>query len=52
MRDIAITYHIPVINQSLGLEDIHQKNLFLDALHPTAQGNKKMAKDIAKQVSL
>jgi len=43
---------IKLINHSLSLDNLHQKNLFLDALHPTPQGNSIMAKDISNFIKL
>jgi lysophospholipase L1-like esterase len=50
LKQVASSKHIPVIQQSLGLQNLHQKTLFLDALHPTAEGNKIMAEDIALEL--
>lgn len=46
MRSIAKEYEIPVIAHGLDIRNLHQKSLFLDTLHPTAQGNALMALDI------
>lgn len=50
LKEAAAAKKIPVIQQSLGLQNLHQKTLFLDALHPTPQGNSIMAKDIAADI--
>ena len=41
---------VAYIKHRLGLERLHQKALFLDALHPTPQGNDIMAQDIYKKM--
>ncbi len=47
LSEVASAYHIPVISHQLDIRYLHQKSLFLDALHPTAEGNKIMADDVA-----
>lgn len=46
MHKVAQENNINVINHSLSLNALHQKKLFLDLLHPTAEGNAMMARDI------
>ena len=46
MHKVAKEENIMVINHSLSLDQLHQKTLFLDLLHPTAEGNAIMARDI------
>jgi len=43
----ADRHNVPVIDHRLSLKDLHQKELFLDLLHPTPQGNALMARDVA-----
>ncbi len=50
LHEVADINHIPVFSQQLGIQNLHQKRLFLDALHPTAVGNKLMAKDISDKL--
>lgn len=52
MREVAKKLDIPIITHRLDIDTLHQKPLFLDALHPTAHGNKMMAEDIAGQLIL
>ena len=42
----ATKYHVPVIVHRLDMRNLHQKELFLDMLHPTPAGNRMMASDI------
>jgi lysophospholipase L1-like esterase len=46
MHQVAQEQNIHVINHSLSLDALHQNKLFLDLLHPTAEGNAIMARDI------
>ncbi len=46
LKAIAEKYNVPVMAHGLDLRFLNQKELFLDALHPTARGNMMMAKDI------
>jgi lysophospholipase L1-like esterase len=46
LRSIAGTNRVPVIPHHLDITHLHQRSLFMDALHPTAQGNALMARDI------
>ena len=50
LHEVADINHIPVFSQELGIQNLHQKSLFLDALHPTVVGNKLMAKDISDKL--
>jgi len=50
MHQLAKDNGITVLNHSLSLDHLHQKQLFLDALHPTPKGNKIMAKDISNDI--
>ena len=52
LKQVASTKNISVIEHSLGLKNLHQKTLFLDALHPTPQGNMIMAEDISKALNI
>ncbi|MFT5660602.1 MAG: lysophospholipase L1-like esterase [Sulfurimonas sp.] len=52
MNQIAADYDIPIITHKLDLKNMHQNSLFLDALHPTAEGNSIMANDIALELIL
>lgn len=52
MKDIAQVNGIHVIDHDLGMRNLHQKPLFLDALHPTAQGNYLMALDVYNAIEL
>lgn len=52
MHKVADQYGIPVISHRLGIQNLHQKPLFMDALHPASCGNKIMADDIAKLLQL
>lgn len=47
LAKVAQSYHIPIISHQLDIRYLHQKTLFLDALHPTSEGNRIMAEDIA-----
>lgn len=40
---VAEKYGIPVIRHTLGMANLHQRSLFLDPLHPTAEGNSILA---------
>lgn len=42
--------NIGYIRHTLGLANLHQRDLFLDSLHPTAAGNQIMAEDIAEKL--
>ncbi len=46
LRALAERYGVPVIPHQLDTTYLHQKPFFLDALHPTAEGNARMASDI------
>lgn len=46
LRALAGTNKVPVIPHQLDITHLHQRSLFMDALHPTAQGNSLMARDI------
>jgi lysophospholipase L1-like esterase len=46
MQAIASDAKRPVLNHSLSLDNLHQKSLFLDLLHPTEEGNAIMARNI------
>jgi len=50
LKKVAKNNGIKVYEHHVGLKYLHQKNLFLDALHPTPQGNKIMADDITNQL--
>lgn len=50
LHQIANRYGVPVVSQRLGLSRLHQHELFIDALHPTPQGNALMAADISERV--
>jgi len=39
---------VKLISHRLGIQNLHQNRLFLDLLHPTPEGNKMMAEDVAK----
>ena len=49
---VADRYDVPVIAHRLGIQNLHQRSLFLDALHPTPKGNKIMADDIAESLKI
>jgi lysophospholipase L1-like esterase len=49
MHDIANKSNLSILNHSLSLDNLHQKPLFLDLLHPTPEGNTIMARDIYMQ---
>ncbi len=51
MQEIANKKNIPVINHRLSMDYLHQKNLFIDLLHPIPEGNKKMAEDIFNKIT-
>lgn len=46
LHTISKTHKVPVLAHSLDIRNLSQKELFLDTLHPTAQGNALMALDI------
>lgn len=50
MEAITKNYKIKVIEHGLDINELDQKSLFLDTLHPTAQGNSLMAGYIYKQL--
>jgi lysophospholipase L1-like esterase len=50
MQTVADKAHVNVLNHYLDLRQLHQPTLFFDALHPTAQGNARMANDIYQQL--
>ncbi len=41
---------VELINHPLSLDNLHQQRLFLDALHPTPEGNRIMARSISFQI--
>jgi len=47
---LAAKFGVPVVAHRLDMGDLHQGPLFMDALHPTAQGNQMMAYDIYKKL--
>jgi len=49
MHSLADEAAIPVLNHSLSLDNLHQKSLFIDLLHPTVEGNAIMAANIYTQ---
>ena len=49
MHTVAENAHIPVLNHALSLDNLHQKALFIDLLHPTVEGNAIMATNIYTQ---
>ncbi len=51
-KNIAKSYDVAFIQHRLGLQNIHQSSLFLDALHPKAQGNLMIAQDISQSLEL
>ncbi len=50
MHEVAKKYNITVLAHRLDMQELHQKDLFLDALHPKAEGNKMMADDLSKKM--
>jgi phospholipase/lecithinase/hemolysin len=48
MKELLQTRGIKLINHPLSLDNLHQQRLFLDALHPTPEGNRIMAKSVLK----
>lgn len=46
LHAIAQKHEVPVIAHGVDFRFLHQKDWFLDALHPTARGNAVMARDI------
>ena len=50
MDDLAKQYDVPVISHSLDIQNLHQHALFLDHLHPTAEGNLIMAEEVFLQM--
>lgn len=46
MQTVASDEKHPVLNHHLSLDNLHQKSLFLDLLHPTEEGNAIMARNI------
>ena len=46
MHKLAKKENISVLNHALSLDHLHQKEFFIDALHPTAHGNQLMAKEV------
>ncbi len=50
LSQVTEAHHIPLIPHQLDIRYLHQNSLFLDALHPTAEGNKIMAEGIAAGV--
>lgn len=42
--------NVPILTHRLDLRTLNQPSLFLDPLHPTAEGNQLMAEDIASQL--
>ncbi len=51
LKNLLKNKEIILINHPLSLDNIHQKKLFLDALHPTPEGNKIMAKEIFQKLT-
>lgn len=41
---------VKLIKHRLGIQHLHQNSLFLDLLHPTPEGNKMMAEDVAQAI--
>ena len=50
MHQLAKENHISVLNHPLSLDHLHQKELFLDALHPTSKGDQLMAEVLTKRL--
>ncbi len=50
LTEVADKHMVPVIEHGLDLRYLNQKSLFLDALHPTSDGNQIMARDIYKRI--
>jgi lysophospholipase L1-like esterase len=50
MREVAAEEGVPLLRHSLGLARLRQRSLFLDTLHPTAEGNRRMAADLAGEI--
>ncbi|SMC76453.1 Lysophospholipase L1 [Desulfocicer vacuolatum DSM 3385] len=50
LTHVASRHGIPVFSHGVDIRYLHQKSLFLDALHPTSQGNKIMARDVYGQL--
>lgn len=50
MDDLAKLYNVQVLAHSLSIQNLHQYALFLDPLHPTAEGNFLMAEAIFLQM--
>jgi lysophospholipase L1-like esterase len=51
LHRMAQNHGVPVLAHGLDIRYLHQEPLFLDALHPTPQGNALMALDIYKSLN-
>ncbi len=51
LQVLAQKYGVPVLAHGLDIRYLHQEALFLDALHPTPQGNALMAQDIYRSLN-
>jgi lysophospholipase L1-like esterase len=51
VRRIAKEKNISVAKHPLDIRTLHQKSLFLDALHPSPEGNAIMARDVFNRIS-
>ncbi|MFK5954003.1 MAG: SGNH/GDSL hydrolase family protein [Desulfobacterium sp.] len=46
LTHVASRHGVPVFSHGVDMRYLHQKSLFLDALHPTPRGNEIMARDV------
>lgn len=50
LHSLAAKFGVPVVSHRLDMGNLHQKPLFMDTLHPTAEGNGMMAYDIYEKI--
>ena len=51
LNHVASRHGVPVFPHGVDIRYLHQKSLFLDALHPTSRGNEIMARDVYARLS-
>ena len=50
MREVGAERGIAVIDHQLSVRNSHQRDLFIDAVHPSARGTERIAEDVAREL--
>ena len=50
LTKVGVDRGVPVIDHHLSVRNLHQRDLFIDVVHPNARGSERMAEDLGGEL--